>query len=393
MARRVAGPTTESAVQSRVEANETSPAVLSARANEAMAAGRYAEAAEWFEQLTDAAPDSPQAWAGLVRSYDDEGRRSYGELQKAAPGSPYVSLIVADALAAIGKLPEAFALYRKVEAVLPEQPGLHEAIADVYEKTGHDDWAARERRRKSMPDCRRPTAACAFLKGAFRQTLQRTSNARTDEEWYWRTRALNQLATRALAALERLPPSVELHTVRASLAERQNRPQAAVVELRAALELSPGDRALERRLATALYLAHDHEALLPITQKLLAKAPDDAALQFLHGSALLEAQQVERAIPSLERAVAADRSLLQARAALGRAFMLQGKAAAAIPHLEAALPSDRDGSLYYQLAQAYQRTGRRDQARTALEKYQAIRQRAQKTTAAPGTTAPTITPP
>ncbi|MGH9159065.1 MAG: tetratricopeptide repeat protein [Vicinamibacteraceae bacterium] len=386
------GPAIAPADQSPAEASKTSPAALSARADEAMAAGKHAEAAEWFERLTDAAPKSPRAWAGLVRSYDQEGRRSYGELVRVAPKSPYVSLIVADALAAVGKLPEAFALYRKVEAALPKHPGLHEAVADVYDKAGHADWAARERARTAVPDCARPSAACTFLTGDFRDTLQRTKNAQADEDWYWRVRALNQLATRALAALERLPPSVELHTVRASLAESQNRPQAAVDELRAALELTPGDRTLERRLATALYLAHDHEAMLPITQQLLAKTPDDPELQFLHGSALLEAQQIERAIPPLERAVAADPSLLQARAALGRAFVMQGKMAAAIPHLEAALPSDRDGNLYYQLAQAYQRTGRRDQARAALEKYQALRQRAETTTVATGA-APTITPP
>lgn len=379
--------------QSRVESSQTSRATLSARANEALAAGRYAEAADWFEQLTDVTPESPQAWAGLVRSYDGEGRRSVGELQKVAPDSPYVSLIVADALATMGKLSEAFVLYRKAEAALPEQPGLHEAIADIYQKAGHADWAARERARKTTPDCARPTTACTFLKGDFQRTLQRTRSAHTDEDWYWRTRALNQLATRAFAALEQLPRSVEVHAVRAHMAESQNRPQAAVEELRRALELAPDDQELERRLATALYLAHDHDAMLPIARKLLAKAPDDPELLFLYGSALLEAQQIDRAVPSLERAVAADESLLQARAALGRAFMMQGKVAAAIPHLEAALPSDRDGSLYYQLAQAYQRAGRRDQARSALEKYQAIRQRAQTTPVATGTATPAITPP
>jgi Flp pilus assembly protein TadD len=44
----------------------------------------------------------------------------------------------------------------------------------------------------------------------------------------------------------------------------------------------------------------------------------------------------------------------------------------AIPHLEKALELDTDGSLYYQLGHAYQVTGKADQARAAMQKYQQI---------------------
>jgi tetratricopeptide (TPR) repeat protein len=358
-------------------------------------AERWDEAAERFEQLTAAAPQSPSGWAGLGRSYEGGARHSFGELQEVASGSPYVSLIVAEVLVANRKLPQAFALYREAQEALPELPGLHDAIAEVYQASGHADWAATERAnpRKTPPDCTRERAACAFLEGEFSQTVRLTSKARTAEAWYWRTRALNQLATQAFARLEKLPPSIELHAVRARIAGDQNRPLEAVEELRAALELSPDDPDLERELATALHLARDHEAVLPIAEKLLAKAPSDPALLFLYGSALLGAQQVDRAIPYLERAVDASGAPVEAQAALGRALMLKGDAAAAIPHLEAALSTDEDGSVYYQLAQAYQRSKRPADARAALEKYRAIKQQidAQKTET--GASPPKITPP
>ncbi|MPY91130.1 MAG: tetratricopeptide repeat protein [Luteitalea sp.] len=355
---------------------------------------RFDEAAQRFEQLTDATPDSPRAWAGLGRSYEGDARRSFGELQEVTPDSPYVSLIVAEVLVADGKLPQAFTLYREAQAALPKLPGIHEAIADVYDEAGHADWAATERRRarETAPDCTRESAACAFLKEDFERTARLTTRPRTAEAWYWRTRALNQLARRAFARLERLPRSVELHAVRARVAQDQKRPLEAVKELRAALELAPNEPGLERELASALYLARDHQAMLPIAEKLLAKAPDAPDLLFLYGGALLETQQVDRAVPHLKRAVAADASLIEARAALGRAFMLKGDAAAAIPHLEAALSTDQDGSLYYQLAQAYQRTDRPAQARAALEKYQAIKRQVDQESG-PGTSAPKITPP
>ena len=63
------------------------------------------------------------------------------------------------------------------------------------------------------------------------------------------------------------------------------------------------------------------------------------------------------------------------RASLGRALLQSGDAAAALPHLLAAAAAaaddpHSDGAAHYQLAQAYQRLGRADQARVALAEYQ-----------------------
>ncbi|MGH9163230.1 MAG: tetratricopeptide repeat protein [Vicinamibacteraceae bacterium] len=358
-------------------------------------AERWDEATERFEQLTQAASESPSGWAGLGRGYEGGARQSFAELQEVAPGSPYVSLIIAEVLVANRKLPQAFALCRDAQAALPDLPGVRDTIAEIYLASGHADWAATERAnaRKRPPDCTRARAACAFLKGELAETKRLTRNARTADAWYWRTRALNQLATQAFARLEKLPPSVELHAVRARIAMDQNRPLEAVEELRAALELVPNEPGLERELAMALHLARDHEAVLPIAEKLLRTASDDPELLFLYGSALLAAQQVDRAIPYLERAVDAKGAPAEGQAALGRAFMLKGEAAAAIPHLEAALSTDEDGSLHYQLAQAYQRSKRPDDARAALEKYRAIKQRIDAQKAEAGAAPPEITPP
>ena len=43
-----------------------------------------------------------------------------------------------------------------------------------------------------------------------------------------------------------------------------------------------------------------------------------------------------------------------------------------MPHLEAALETDEDGSLHFQLARAYQATGRADEARETRQKFQEI---------------------
>jgi lipopolysaccharide biosynthesis regulator YciM len=88
----------------------------------------------------------------------------------------------------------------------------------------------------------------------------------------------------------------------------------------------------------------------------------------------LQRQEVEQAVPLLERALKQAPDLLTAHHALGRAYMQLGEAAKAVPELEAALSIDADGSLHYQLAQAYIQTGRREEAKAPLAKYQELQQ-------------------
>jgi len=74
----------------------------------------------------------------------------------------------------------------------------------------------------------------------------------------------------------------------------------------------------------------------------------------------------------LENAVQLSPELTGAHSALGRAYMSLGEAAKAIPHLKEGLSSDEDGSLHFQLSQAYQRTGQKELARRTLAQYQEI---------------------
>jgi predicted Zn-dependent protease len=83
-------------------------------------------------------------------------------------------------------------------------------------------------------------------------------------------------------------------------------------------------------------------------------------------------QRADEAIPLLNRAVLHDPKSLAAHKSLARADLAAGKAIEAIPHLKAALPTDDDGSLHYQLAQAYQATGESELAKKALADYQKI---------------------
>jgi tetratricopeptide (TPR) repeat protein len=218
------------------------------------------------------------------------------------------------------------------------------------------------------------------------------NGSRTPEFLYWRSRACNELALQAFTRLGELPPSPELHELKAHIYFGQKKYSEAASEWKAALELSPGDAQIQQQLGLSLKFAQDYSQALPLFQKLLQEQPRSAELNYLTGDTLLDLQRADEAIPLLRRALALDPKLAPAHKSLARADLAAGKAAEAIPHLKAALATDTDGSLHYQLARAYQTTGQAELAQRMLTQYQ----RMQKAAAAETETAQhqvEITPP
>ena len=177
-----------------------------------------------------------------------------------------------------------------------------------------------------------------------------------------------------MARLETLPPSVELHLIRAELAQSGGRNTEGVTEVRAALKLSPGNPLIERALAEALLEAHNTDEALPLLERLSRERPD-ASVVLMYGDALLQSQQIERAIPILERAVTAKDAPVAAHASLGRAYVQAGRYQEALPHLAVAAREDVDGDAHLQLARAYQALGRPADAQKAMAEYQKRHQR------------------
>ena len=161
----------------------------------------------------------------------------------------------------------------------------------------------------------------------------------------------------AFFRLGQLPPSAELHQLRAEIARGQGQHLESVREWRAALALMPGNPRLRRELAVSLFMAQDYQAALAEAESLLKTDPKSPELNFIAGDSLLRLEEPEKAVPYLKAALAADPKLLAADASLGLALSRLGKHAEAVPHLEKALELDEDGSLYYQLGRAYQADG------------------------------------
>src|SRR5579884_1898271 len=344
-----------------------------------MESGRVDEAAAEYRKLTDAAPNDPRAWYGLGKAYEAIAERAFDRLQQSDPKSPYVAALIADTRVQTRQYRSAFFFYREALKQLPNLHGIHSAMADLYRKTGHADWAAEEdakERALAPADCKVHRAECEFIGG---HDVQAASAAATQPEaLFWQAKAANELALQAYFRLGQLPPSVELHRLRAEIARSQRQPAEAVKELRAAVALAPRDFDLQQELAAALFMAQDYRGALQQTTMLLKAAPQSPELNLLAGDSLLHMEQPDKAVPYLRAALNNNPNFLPAHASLGLALMRIGQAAEALPHLERAQELDEDGSLHYQIGRAYQAAGQPEKARAAMAKYQEIVSRSEQ---------------
>jgi len=337
--------------------------------------GRLREALPHRIELTKLAPDDPDAWAGLVQTYEALAADAFEALERQAPESAWMLRLVGDLRASQQQYPSAFYLYKEALARDDRMRGLHAGLAAIYEKTGRADWARVEAEREAEappPDCSAARLECAVAAGDLSAVAQ--AKTATPEEHFWRAKAASMLASQAFAQLESLPDSALQQELLASLLAEQGRHGESAAAWRRAQELAPGNPVYTQELATRLYFARKLDEALPLLEELAEKNPNEARWSFLLGDTHLQQQRVEQAIPLLERAVRQAPDLMPARHALGRAFMQAGEAQKAIPHLEAALEIDADGALHYQLAQAYIRTGRREEAAAPLAKYRELQQ-------------------
>jgi tetratricopeptide (TPR) repeat protein len=339
---------------------------------------RAAEAADQYRKLADLDPESSPAWFGLGRSYESLSVRTFDKLQKTAPESVYWLALVGEARLREQQFSSAFYLYRQALVKMPTMRSLHAAIAEIYRKTGHPDWANVEEekeRQLPQPDCRTQTFECEFRAEKYSALVVAAQDGNTPEAHYWRSRAYNELALQAFTRLGQLPPSREHHELKAHIYSGQKRYVEAADEWKEARKFSPSDPQIQKQLAISLKFSRDYAGALPLFQVSLSAA-DQRNWVHLVGDTLLDLQRAEEAIPLPKRAVDHDPKLLAAHKSLARADLAAGNAAEAIPHLKVALATDEDGSLHYQLARAYQTNGQPGLAEQVLADYQKLQRSA-----------------
>jgi len=340
-------------------------------------AGRYAEAVPHLSRLAQLAPTDPGAWFNLGNAYEELAGGLVARLMDEHPDSAFTLALAAEARARGGQPSGAFHLYRQaMAAAKPGIRGLHGAVAAIYRNAGHTEWADVEvlkERLLPQADCLRDRAECAFQAARYQDVIAAPARADDAKTLYWRARAYDRLASQAFDRLAALPPSALFHEHMAQVRRHERRHSESADHWRKAIAMAPADPRLRMELAVTLRQQRDLEGAQRVLDELLAKAPDAPDLNYFVGDILLARDQPENAIPFLEKAVRLEPDAAHAHGALGRAYALVGRAADAVPHLKQALPADVDGSLRYQLARSYQAAGRDEDARLALQDYEAFR--------------------
>jgi predicted Zn-dependent protease len=359
-------------LEQSLKAEPDNPDAQETLAEALLALGRLSEAARRFQGLSRTEPGNPKVWYGLGGCYERLAQQSFDALSHAAHGSAYWLDLVAESRLESKQDYSAFYFYHQALAKMPALRGVHAAIAEVYRDTGHPDWAKAEQQKERElppPDCATDKLECDFDAGRFLEIVEATNGAQDPGAYYWRTRALNQLALDAYLRLGALPASAETHELKAKIASERRQYAEASAELRQALQLSLGNPDIEKQLGIALYKSGNLSGAQTLFEELLKRQPGAPDLNFYLGDTDLNSQKPRAAIPYLEKAIQANPNLLPAQRSLGLAYLQSGQADKAIPHLKAALPIDDDGSLHYQLGRAYQASGQRELAAAMLKQY------------------------
>ena len=345
--------------------------------------------------ITDLNPKLPAAWYALFHAYNDVAQEAIGSFADNPAPTGWQDLLLADALASDGRFADAYPIYRDALAVLPSMVTIHDAIARIYEQTGHPDWASIERTKGqlSAAQCAKRQALCAFRAGRYRTALSAAGAAKDPESRYWRARAATELTKEVLDRLDKLPDSRERREVRAAIATADRRYPDAVSELKAALQFAPKDVALIGQLGTALYLLRDYDAALAMLGPIMEQPPanEDVRVLTAFGDSLLQIDRVEDAVRYLRRAFTADTSDRNASLSLARAYIRQQDFRAALPLLEWQLAGDTDGSVHVLLSRALAGLGQTEKADAMLAKSQEIQRAGQQRAQEAGKRA--ITPP
>jgi tetratricopeptide (TPR) repeat protein len=346
-------------------------------------AGRRVDAVTAWTKVTELAPQVPGGWYALGLAYSGVSQDAIRSFDDRPDDAAWRQLLIADGLLGTGHLTDAFAIYRSVEAQLPSMVTIHDSIASIYERSGHEAWGARERKRGVLAAdaCTARKALCEFRAGRYRTALDAALTGSDAESRYWRARAARELARASYAHLDTLADSPERHAVRATIARAEDRHQDAVTELTAALKLAPENPTLTFELASACYAARNYEQALAAVTPLLRARADDPRLVKLAGYSLWQLRRLDAALPLLQKATAIDPSDPGPQLALGRARVQRGDYAAAIPLIEPHLGTDPDGSLHVQLARAYTGIGQREKAAVLLTRSQELQRASEERSA------------
>jgi tetratricopeptide (TPR) repeat protein len=227
-------------------------------------------------------------------------------------------------------------------------------------------------------------ATCSFFTGDYETTLLAAKKLWSlplakEEGLYWSILADQRLAVLALAyAGEVEPGSVRLHELLAESYRDREKYAEAEEEYKVALGINPHEFAALVGAATNYLQELRIDLAHKMIQNALAQNPSDAEANYIMGEVLFAEHKYSDAEPYLIAGLTTRAELIpRIHALLGQIYASQGDTKRAIEEYKLGLPSDDDGSVHYQLARLYQRTGEAKLAAEAFADSKSLNQRKQ----------------
>jgi tetratricopeptide (TPR) repeat protein len=154
----------------------------------------------------------------------------------------------------------------------------------------------------------------------------------------------------------------------------------AAEAFRRALEKDPGLLLARVNLAIAYLYVPDHEAARREAEAALQVMPDSPQLNYILGLIARGEGRAEEAVPCFRKVLAADPKDVGANVGLGQAYLQLRRYDEAVSCFRTAVSAEPyNVSAVYNLGVALNRAGRREEAQKALERFQALRGSAYKT--------------
>ena len=254
---------------------------------------------------------------------------------------------------------------------LAEQGFCKEALPVLRKSIGH---VAKKKMRYNVEMA---TAQCGMSAGqedaiVEALVLLRREFPRDPKVLYTATHFYSELASHAAQELAAMAPtSAEAQELKAEALESHGKLEQAAGEYRKILDKYPGQPGIHYRLGriilaepatttTADDAKKEFEAELKIS-------PTAASAEFMLGDLARQAQDWNEAIAHFSRAAKLDAGFSEAYLGLGLSLNAAGKNSDAVPPLEKYVKMDpEDPAGHYQLAIAYARTGRKEDAQREI---------------------------
>ena len=272
--------------------------------------------------------------------------------------------IINGALIVDGVLPPAD--LSEAPAMKAMQPGSPEDAVRL--KASARDSACDSQLRSSLDkltiEQQRVLASCSFYSGDFRTTAMaaqhlKSNSATLVQGLYWESKADQKLAIAALTrAGEIAPNSPQMRVLIGDVFRQKRRWSEAEAEYRKAVALDPKSRSARLSLAIDLFTELKTDEAFDLDKSLLEEEPDDPEANLLAGEILVQQHRYEQAEPYLAKCGKL-KAEFQPRlhVLLGQVYAETGRMPEAISEYKLGLSSDQDGSIHYQLARLYQKTG------------------------------------